>query len=449
MKRNSMGKSWVSPDAMKELAWRAGNKDGMVDRVVSRLRDGADIGVTGRGRLPTRVGNNAAVYEYGEAISDTLQEGIVDGYLAGPYTEEELINLLGPEYSVNPINCREKPNGKLRIIIDASAPHEEDETVPGWIWNPELPGSTNSTIDTTQFPAHMSSVQKFVKALYRMGRGARVCKIDQTSAYKHQHVQRSDWGLQVLEWGGRYFIELCLMFGTRSSPGLYDELHKAFISSVIKLTPDMPRNQVEQHLDDVLAVGLPWEDQERSVDAFFRVYKEEASKVGFKIDQSGNTDKVQPPGCKVVALGVAFDTASWTWGFKPEKLARILHGLAALKDNDEIGFDTIQSITGKLVDVRLLVPGGKFNLHYFLSATASEKEKGDMLRVTPELRGQAAWWTTALLAARAGSPIVDLERGAPSTAVQGFCDAAGGSPRYLVGPGVGGLVPPFRWLLLF
>ena len=285
-----MHRSWVSPVALKQLTERAGNNSMMVERAVRRLRDGADIGVSGRGRLPTREGNKEAVYENGEAISDTLQEGLMDGYLAGPYTEEELIKLVGPGFSVNPINCREKPNGKLRIIVDASAPHDADETVPGWIWNPELPGSTNSTIDTKQFPAHMSSVARFVKALSKVGRGARMCKIDQTSAYKHQHVQRSDWGLQVIEWGGRFFIELCLMFGTRSSPGLYDELHKAFLSSVVKLTPDMLKNQVEQHLDDVLGVGLPWVDEQRSVDAFFRIYKEEALRVGFKIDQSGNTD---------------------------------------------------------------------------------------------------------------------------------------------------------------
>lgn len=61
-----------------------------------------------------------------------------------------------------------------------SAPHDKDESVPGWIWSPELPGSCNSTIDVKQFRARMSSVNRFTKTLYRVGRGALVCKIDQT-----------------------------------------------------------------------------------------------------------------------------------------------------------------------------------------------------------------------------------------------------------------------------
>ena len=83
---------------------------------------------------------------------------------------------MGPDFSVNKMSCREKPNGKMRLIVDASSPHDEDESVPGWIWSPELPGSSNSTVDVAQFKARMSSVRKFVRTLYRVGRGARVCE---------------------------------------------------------------------------------------------------------------------------------------------------------------------------------------------------------------------------------------------------------------------------------
>ena len=53
--RNFRGKSWVSAEGMKALARKAGNRNmHLVDRVARRLVDGADIGVGGRGRLPTR-----------------------------------------------------------------------------------------------------------------------------------------------------------------------------------------------------------------------------------------------------------------------------------------------------------------------------------------------------------------------------------------------------------
>ena len=441
-------KSWVSAEGMRDLHRRAGmGKSDLLEKVCDRLDNGADIGVEGRGRLKTRVKNAPSVYENGFAVSDALQEGLIDGYLAGPYTWEEVEKLLGPEFSTNPMNTRPKPNGKLRIIIDASAPHDKDESVPGWFWNPDLPGSSNSSIDVKQFPAKMSSVGKFVRTLYRVGRNARICKIDQSSAYKHQHVRKEDWCLQVLEWGGRLFIETRLMFGTKSSPGIYDELHKAFIYPVIRMTPKFSRKDVEQHLDDVLGVGPAKEDPAASVDAFFTKYKEEAGKVGFRLDGSGNRDKVQPPDTTCTALGVEFNTTSWTWRYKDDKMARILSTLSEVMEKKEVEFGTLQSITGKLIDVKFLVRGGKFNVLFFLQATQQDLDKHDMVEISQELRDQAGWWQVALKAAAKHSPIVHPDPRIPSNAVDGFTDAAGGSMAKM-GAGLGGLVPPHRYFYL-
>ena len=65
-----------------------------------------------------------------------------------------------------------------------------DDCVPGWLWNPEFPGSLNSTINIEEYPASMSSVSKLVRALWRVGRWCLVAKADWVLAYKHQHVSR-------------------------------------------------------------------------------------------------------------------------------------------------------------------------------------------------------------------------------------------------------------------
>jgi hypothetical protein len=103
------------------------------------------------------------VFEHSEAVSDTLQGGIMDGYVSGPYTLEKRGVLVGEDFSVNPMGCRPKTNGRLSIIVDASAPHDKDGSVPGWVWSPKLPGSCNSS--------RMLSVPRFVRTLYRVGRG--------------------------------------------------------------------------------------------------------------------------------------------------------------------------------------------------------------------------------------------------------------------------------------
>ena len=251
----------------------------------------------------------------------------------------------------------------------------------------------------------------------------------------------------MLEWGGKYFLETRLIFGSRSSPGIYDELHKTFIYSVVELTPQFTREDVEQHLDDVLGVGPPEENQEASVDAFFRIYKEEAMKVGFKLDGSGNRDKVQPPGTKCTALGVEFDTVEWTWRYKADKLARILHALDKLVKGELVMYGEMQTIVGKMIDIRFLVRGGKYNMLFFLQAINQDLPKERVVKPTRELREQARWWMVALVGADKRSPILHPNPRVPANAVEGWTDAAGGTTSHQ-GAGVGGLIPPFYYFYL-
>ena len=260
-------------------------------------------------------------------------------------------------------------------------------------------------------------------------------------------MRKEDWCLQVLEWGGRFFLETRLIFGSRSSPGIYDELHKCFLYSVVGLTPGFTREDVEQHLDDVLGVGPPVANGEASVDKFFENYRKEAEKVGFRLDKSGNRDKVQPPDTKCTALGVEIDTMAWTWRYKADKLARILHTLAGMARGEELQYSELQSIVGKLIDVLFLVRGGRYNMLYFLLAVNKEVPKAQMVKPTTELREQAGWWMVALVGADRRSPIIHPDPKVPSNAVEGWTDAAGGTTSHQ-GAGVGGLIPPFYYFYL-
>ena len=79
--------------------------------------------------------------------------------------------------------------------------------------------------------------------------------------------------MQVIKWGDRYFIELKLMFGTRSSPGIFDELAKVFLWCCMEIS-EMSKKAVEQHIDDVLGVGFP--NRDSAVWRFHLTYVEEA-----------------------------------------------------------------------------------------------------------------------------------------------------------------------------
>jgi hypothetical protein len=159
------GKSWISSLALRDLAARAEfpHRD-MLDRVCERLDNRARLGAGGRARLATSHPNSKAVFQFGDRVSDSLQEAICDKIICGPLKQEELP---WDDYTLNPIGGKLKPNGKLRLLVDASSPHDRDDSVPGWLWNPVLPGSVNSTINIEDYPTKMSSVSRLVRALWR------------------------------------------------------------------------------------------------------------------------------------------------------------------------------------------------------------------------------------------------------------------------------------------
>ena len=171
--------SWISSKALREAALVRGVMvDERITEVCRILDEGADIGCVGRGRLPTQAPNGKQVLEHGDVICDVLQDWVKQGIAAGPLSWAEVQDQFGPDYTVNGMTTRPKPNGALRIIVDMSGPRDRDTAVPGWLWSPELPGAVNSSIDSEKFPARMSSVKMFTRMLYEVGRGAVVCKID-------------------------------------------------------------------------------------------------------------------------------------------------------------------------------------------------------------------------------------------------------------------------------
>ena len=112
-------------------------------------------------------------------------------------------------------------------------------------------GSVNSTIVVGDFPSVMSSMDNFITTIWRVSKGARVINKDLVSAYKHQRVHADYLKLQVVESGGRCFVELVLMFWARSSPGIFCKLLALFVSCVALLSGITP-HQYLQHLDDLV-----------------------------------------------------------------------------------------------------------------------------------------------------------------------------------------------------
>ena len=194
------GKSLIDADALEKLGKELYLWDARFAQVVQDIRSGAVLGCRGEPRLPTRSSNATSAYEFGPQVTDAVASWVAKGFVHGPVLPCELPK----SAKVNGIMCREKPNGSVRIILNLSAPKGR---------------GVNKGIRKEEFPAEMSSTQKFLEVLDRAGRGCEMVKVDWSDAYKHIPVSDGDLNLQWFKWLGMYFCELSLIFGCVSSVG--------------------------------------------------------------------------------------------------------------------------------------------------------------------------------------------------------------------------------------
>ena len=424
-------KSWVDPVKLNKLAEALGYGDPeRLSRVCMRLEQGADIGCRGRGRESTKVPNSPSVYQYGDRVADSLQQWIDDGIAIGPLREEEVP---WDNITISPMMVRLKPTGAARIIVNMSSPH----TVNG-------PGSVNIGIDGSEFEAKMSSTAKFVESLARVGVGALICKSDWNQAYKHAHVREEDIKLQFIEFGGRFFAELRLVFGAISSPGIYDDLAKIVVSLAC-LKAGFPKELVQQHLDDVCACG-PANDGR--IFEFDKAYREVCDLVGVSLADRSDPDKSFAPTTSGIVLGVVYDTVDWTWSIREDKLARICDMLnKVVEGKEDINVQHMLSLSGKLVDIKMLIKGGKFHLGHILAAANSTMDKQQILDISHMCRAECDWWIINVQTGAHKSLIRRPWTGISASAIKSWTDAAGGSLGK-VGHGVGGIIPPHSWFYL-
>ena len=206
-----------------------------LDRIVNRIINGSKIGCEGKFRRPSRARNSQSAFVDGRQVTDEIASWLQAGFAYGPIPISEV-----PKHAkVSSIMTRAKPNGAVRIILNLSAPSGI---------------SVNDGIDPDKFPTTMSSTTEWLRVLARVGRGAWMTKVDWSSAYKHFPVCEQDTDLQYFFWLGKAFKELCLIFGSASSPGLFDEGAKLFLFIVIVMAAFV-RDWLVQHLHDTCAAA--------------------------------------------------------------------------------------------------------------------------------------------------------------------------------------------------
>ena len=278
-----------------------------------------------------------------------------------------------------------------------------------------------------------------LRVLNRAGRGCWLAKTDWADAYKHVTVALEDTDLQWLEWGGKFFKELCLIFGCSSSAGIFDALAKLVLELVCRMT-GFPRDMVCQHLDDICAAVAA--EELGKLQKFDEGFQEVARMVGVKLAPREDKEKSFGPCKGGVVFGVEYDTERWTWAIPRERLVRLLLCLQEAMDRLELEARAVKSLVGKLINVKALVPMGRFNVDIvmrWLAAAAAAATEAELVAAPEGCGRQLLFWHVMLRVCSGEVAIPEVADMAAAGALEAFTDAAGGSADS-PGNGTGGVL---------
>ena len=414
--RRMKAKGSVSREALLELVKRVGCSDmARLSRVVERIEKGADIGCRGRFRYSSSSKNAPSAYEAGAQVTDAIAEWVEAGYAFGPVEESEV----PAAAKISGIMVKMKPNGAARVILNLSAPKGM---------------AVNEGIAADEFPAVMSSTEAWLEVLNRAGRRAWMTKIDWAAAYKQIAVREEDTDLQWFSWAGKFFKELCLIFGSASSAGIFDDLAKIVLDIVIRMAK-FERRMVCQHLDDTCAAGAEGSDSVRRFDETFSLV---AERLGIKLAPRDDPEKSFGPSQRGIVFGILYDTVEWTWSIPEERRIRLVTAIEAAMSCDELGEREVQSLVGKIVNVKPLVPAGRFNIDHIMAMLRQVSGEGKV-GISEACRRQLSFWSLMLRSCVGRLSIPDPREQMPAWALDIFTDAAGGSSE-AVGRGSGGVL---------
>ena len=182
---------------------------------------------------------------------------------------------------------------------------------------PEGNSYNEAIIPAKMRKVEMSTPKQVADTIYSVGKNAVISKMDHVSAYKLVPVKPEQFYLQGFRWLGKIFIEIRLIFGSRSSVPNYDDFHNTF-SLLVRTRTNTDPQFLKRTLDDQISI-MP----ESICNKFVERYLEFAKEINLPLADMSGEDKAFLYRKSGTVLGVYFDTVNLTWKYSEGK--RLTH----------------------------------------------------------------------------------------------------------------------------
>ena len=146
--------------------------------LICGLRSGFDTGISPLPSLSLECRNLLSARSQPNITKECIEKELEKRFLCGPFE-----HIPFKMFRINPIGIVEsKYSQKKRMIVDLSAPHEDEN-------NPSL----NELIDKDDYSLQYVTIDHAIRIIKRCGRGSWLCKTDISDAFKLVPISPSLW----------------------------------------------------------------------------------------------------------------------------------------------------------------------------------------------------------------------------------------------------------------
>ncbi len=331
-----------------------------VHKVVQGLIHGFDLGFRGE-FSETFPPNNASAKRHKELLNNSVNKEVERGHTAGPFCNPPF-----HRNHISPLGADIKPDGSARLIMDLSQPQGE---------------SINEFISKEEFPTEYVHFDVATALVRKMGRGCLLSKVDIKHAFRLLPVRPKDWPLLVYFWEGKYYVDLKLPFGARSSPSIFTD----FADLLCWIFSNNYGLVIIHYADDYLlfttnCIFLA----EKNLETLLQVFD--------SLDVPVATDKLIGPSSKIVYLGIEIDTVDFTLSIPQAKVSEVISVLPTWCDRRTCKKRELLSLIGKLNFFAIVVRAGRMFVRRLIDLSKTVKKLHHYVTLNNEAKNDIHWW---------------------------------------------------------
>ena len=241
----------------------------------------------------------------------------------------------------------------------------------------------------------MQNFEQALAGIRRLGRGCLLSKFDVRAAFKLVPVRPEDRPLLGLCWQGKYYYEVVLPFGLRTSGYRWEEFAVALH---FLCQSHLGIALVFHYVDDFLFVSPPG-------DAALAVrQRKEFERLCRRLKVPIADEKTTGPSTKVIFLGIEIDSEAMECRLTDKRIGKLRSLLQAWADSSHhFTCDELMSLVGKLEFATVVIRAGTAFLRrirgYMLSLKENRNKgkQSDRKRLDVEALLDVKWWLDVFL----------------------------------------------------